>query len=160
MTRTNTPEEQLDTDNFKITEREGHHKPNSQRRYNARCGCSTSTRGGYAYRDKVAESTNTKETKWDKIRFYHQSPVVKKNSEIVRVNTYGYGLSSTTRKRINKELPPGFKLKQREFRVMLEVPTGDAIEVPEKFDIQPIDNSIREPNGDLILHYQERRATV
>jgi len=152
MTRT-PPEQQLNMENFKITERGGHHKPNSQR-YPDNCGCEESTRGGYAYRDKVAESTNTKETEWDKIRFYHQAPVVKKNSEIVRVNTYGHGLNPTTRERINKELPRDYKIRQKDYEVKLEVPNGDLIEIPQKFDIQVIDNTIRETNGDLICSLQ------
>lgn len=112
MTR-RQPEKQLNMDNFKIVKRGGHHKPNSQG-YGANCGCEKSTRGGYAYRDKVAESTNTKATEWDRIRFYHQAPVVKKNAEKIRVNTHGHGLNPTTRERINKELPHGYRLRQRD----------------------------------------------
>lgn len=141
------PKKQLDTEQFKIIERGGHHKPNSQR-YPDNCGCEESTRGGYAYRDIVAESTNTKATKWDRIRFYHQAPIVKKNNEKIRVNTYGYGLHRTTRDRINQELPRGLKIVQRDYTVKLEKEDGELIEVPEKFDV--VDGEIRRTTGEPI----------
>ena len=155
-----TPEKQLNMDNYKITERKGHHEPNSQG-YGHNCGCEESTRGGYAYRDKVAESTNTKNTKRDKIRFYHQAPVVKKNSEIIRVNTYGHGLNPTTRERINKELPYPIKLRQKDYEVKLELPTGELVDVPQKFDIQAIDRTIRKPDGEILHNYEhDKEVTV
>jgi len=147
MTRTQ-PEKQLNMDNFKITERKGHHKPNTQG-YGHNCGCEESTRGGYAYRDKVAESTNHKATKWDRIRFYHQAPVVKKNSDIIRVNTYGHGLNPTTRERINKELPRGLKIVQRDYTVKLKM-NDELVEIPEKFDIDYRSGEIRETTGNKL----------
>jgi len=127
------PEKQLNMDNYKITERKGHHKPNSQR-YPDRCGCEESTGGGYAYKDKVAESTN-KEAEWDKIRFYHQAPVVKKKNNLIKVDTHGYGTKRTTRERINTELPRGFRIVQRDREVKLKTPEG-LKDVPEKFTIE------------------------
>lgn len=145
MTR-QQPEKQLNMDNYKIVKRGGHHKPNSQG-YGANCGCEKSTRGGYAYRDKVAESTNTKATEWDRIRFYHQAPVIKKNAEKIRVNTYGHGLNPTTRERINKELPHGYRLRQRDYTVKLDTPEG-LKEVPQKFDL--VDGEIRRTTGEKV----------
>lgn len=159
MTRTRPPEKQLDMEHFKIVERDGHHEPNGQRGHHARCGCAVETSGGYAYRDKVAESTNTKKTTWDRIRFYHQSPIVKKNGNIIRVNTYGYGGKPTTRERINKELPTGFRITQTDHEVKLELPNGDEVDIPRQFDIQPADNSIRKPSGDLLFFYHEEEFT-
>lgn len=157
MTRTQ-PEKQLNMDNFKITERKGHHKPNSQT-YGHNCGCEEETRGGYAYRDKVAESTNTKATKWDKIRFYHQAPVVKKNADIIRINTYGHGPNPTTRERINKELPRGIKIVQRDYEVKLEV-NGDLVEIPGKFDIDYRTGEIRETTGNKIKTFDDRQVAT
>lgn len=153
MTR-QQPEKQLNMDNFKITERKGHHKPNTQR-YHQSCGCEPSTPSGNAYRDKVAESTNTKETKWDRIRFYHQAPVVKKNADVIEVNTYGHEHRPTTRERINMELPKGFRLKQEDHEIKLEVPNGGKIKVPRRFKIDFLENSIRKVGShDLICDLQ------
>jgi len=157
MTRT-PPEEQLNMENFKITERKGHHAPNSQG-YGSNCGCEEETSGGYAYRDKVAESTNTPQTEWDKIRFYHQAPVVKKNADTVEVNTYGHGLNPTTRERINKEMPRGFKIVQRDYTVKLQLPNptdetkGELIDVPERFRLQAQNQTIEKVNGEVIKEY-------
>lgn len=155
MTRTNAPETQLNMDNYKITETKGHHEPNGQRTHHARCGCSAETSGGYAYRDKVAKNTNDK-AEWDKIRFYHQSPVVKVNFGVEwLVNTHGHGLNPTTRERINKELPRGFNIRQRDYEVKLEVPNGDLIELPvEKFRIDYKNKTVEKPDGETICGYE------
>lgn len=159
MTR-QTPEKQLNMDNYKITERKGHHKPNSQR-YPHNCGCEPSTSGGYSYRDKVAEATNMKATEWDRIRFYHQAPVVKKNADLIQVNTYGHGLNPTTRERINKELPRGFKLKQKNYEVKLRLPNGDLIDVPRRFKIDFVEKSVKKVGSDdLICHYSTTTEVV
>jgi len=131
---TRTVESQLNMENWKITERKGHHKPNSQR-YPNHCGCHASTDGGYAYRDIVAKSTTDK-TKWNTIRFYHQSPVVKKNHDTIKVDTHGHGLNPTTRQRINKELPTGLMLRQKDFELKLEV-NGELKEVGRTFKADP-----------------------
>jgi hypothetical protein len=130
---TRTVESQLNMENWKITERKGHHKPNSQR-YPNHCGCHASTDGGYAYRDIVVKSTA--DTKWNTIRFYHQSPVVKKNRDTIKVDTHGYGLNSTTRQRINKELPTGIMLRQKDFELKVEV-NGELKDVGRKFKADP-----------------------
>jgi len=154
MVRTTPPEQQLNMDNFKITERKGHHEPNGQRRHHARCGCKPSTSSGYAYRDKVAERTGgDKEETWDRIRFYHQSPVVKKNADVVEVNTHGHGRNSTTRERINKELPHGFKIRQKDFEVKLELPNGDLMDIPEQFQIVGTNETIRNNKGETLMEY-------
>jgi len=157
MTRTSTPEQQLNMDNYKITERKGHHKPNGQRRHHAKCGCSASTSGGYAYRDKVAKS-DSETAEWDKIRFYHQSPVVKVNYGVKwLVNTHGHGRNQTTRERINKELPRGFRITQTDFEVMLVLPNGDEIEIPRKFEIDFKANQIKKPDGTVLTDYMPYR---
>lgn len=129
------PEKQLETDHYKITERKGHHNPHRQHRGGFNCPCEEETRGGYAYRDHVAKATD-KAAEWEKIRFYHQAPVVRKKSDKYKVDTHGYGTSNTTRERINKELPRGFNLIRRDYEVFLQLPTGDKVEVPEKFIIE------------------------
>lgn len=138
MTTTNRPydtplKKYENHEDYKIVERKGHHNvgTGAARWPGAACGCSPDTEGGYAYRDVVVERIdNDKNNKWDRIRFYHQSAVVKKNADTIRVNAHGYGTSSTTRERINSELPRGYRLVQRDFDVYLRVPTGDLLDVP------------------------------
>lgn len=149
MTRTKPVKSRYDMDHYHVVERGGHHKPNGQRF--RPCGCSAETDGGYAYRDMVLESFDHTEG-WNRIRFYHQSPVVKKKKGIVRVNTFGYGHSQTTRDRINKELPAGFRITQTNRTVKLELPNGDQVDIPRKFEIDLEDNSVREWSGDLVVH--------
>lgn len=149
------PEKQLNMDNYKITERKGHHQPNTQG-YGHNCGCEEETQGGYAYRDKVAESTSHKQTRWDKIRFYHQAQVVKKNGDLIEVDTHGHGLNSTTRERINKELEQGFKIVQRDYEVKLKLPNGDLLELPtEKFQIDFVNNQVLSSSGDTLVEFVE-----
>lgn len=146
------PEKQINMDEFKITEREGHHSPNSQG-YGRNCGCEEETRGGYAYRDKVAESTETG-TEWDKIRFYHQAQVVKKNADLIEVDTHGHGLNPTTRERINRELPRGFKVVQRDYEVKLDTPEG-LIELPtDKFRIDYQKNQVVSSTGNNLMEVE------
>jgi len=168
MTRTQ-PEKQLNMEKYEITKRGGHHPPNTQG-YGYNCGCEESTRGGYAYRDKVAEATTSK-AEWQKIRFYHQAPVIKINPHKVRVDTHGHGLNPTTRERINREIPRGFKIVQRDYTVKLRLPNptdenkGGLIDVPEKFEINVRTHKIKKPSGDLIKKFDRtepvgRKATV
>lgn len=160
MTRTQPVNQQLNMDDYKITERKGHHTPNGQRRHHARCGCSPSTSSGYAYRDIVVKS-DSENADWDKIRFYHQSPVVKIKYGVEWViNTHGHGRNPTTRERINKDMPQGFRITQTDYEVKLVLPNGDEIEIPEKFKIDYRDNQVVTPSGDLICDYEPPKVTV
>lgn len=161
MTRTRPVKEQLNMQHYKITEKNGHHEPNGQLTHHAKCGCSGTTRGGNAYRDVVVKS-ETDKAEWEKIRFYHQSPVVKINYGVKwRVNTHGHGLNPTTRERINKELPRGFKVVQRDYEVKLSLPNGDNIKLPvEEFDINLQDHTVTKTNGDTIVEYEPQTPTV
>lgn len=161
MTRTQPVKEQLNMENYKITDRKGHHKPNGQMRHHAKCGCSASTKGGYAYRDVVVKE-DSESAEWQKIRFYHQSPVVKVDYGVKWVvDTHGHGLNPTTRERINKELPQEFKVVQRDYEVKLSLPNGDTIELPvEKFEIDYRNNQVVKTNGEVICDYQPATPTV
>jgi len=151
------PEKQLNMEKFEITKREGHHDPNPSHPRQRGCACEETTKGGYAYRDIVAERiAEDSETEWDRIRFYHQADVVKKNSEVIEVDTHGYGTSSTTRDRINRELPKGFRLVQRDYEVKLRLPNGGLIDVPENFRIVPGTREVLNAKSkSLICHYVE-----
>lgn len=143
-----TPRSQIDTTKYEITEEKGHHDRKN-------CPCREVTDGGHAYRDVVAERiTNEERAEWDRIRFYHQAPIVKKNADIIEVDTHGFGNSSTTRERINLELPKGFRIAQRDYSVKLKLPNGDLIDVPENFRILPENREIlNAETGELIMHY-------
>lgn len=131
-------QEAQEQDNIEIIEKSGHHEPNSQG-YRNNCGCEGETRGGNAYRDLVIKFEKNNRT--IRKRFYHQSRVItvseteKGNIGTVDVNTHGYGDSSTTRERINKELPSGFRMVQRDYVPMLQLPSGDCIDVPRRFKL-------------------------
>lgn len=147
-TRRTPPRKQLPMEDYKITKESGHHN-----RHN--CPCVEVTDSGNAYRDVIAERIdNDKEHKWDKIRFYHQADIVKKNAEVVEVDTHGYGNSSTTRERINRELPKGFRVAQRDYSVKLKLPNGGLVDVPENFQIIPGSREVvNAENQQLICHY-------
>jgi len=141
MTQQNTPlQEAQESEKVEIIEKGGRHKPDSQS--NGRgCGCREETKGGNAYRDLVTEFKNDN-METVKKRYYHQSRVVTivkdQNGELrkVDVNTRGYGGSSTTRERINKDLPDGFRMVQREHVLMLQLPSGDIVDIPQRFTIR------------------------
>ena len=119
-------------DSKEIIEKSGHHQRNN-------CTCVAETDGGNAYRDIVVKyETNGGDTCRE--RYYHQSRVVSRyadNDELqkIDVHTHGYGSSSTTRERINKEMPSGFRLVQRDYVPMLSLPSGDRVSVPKRFTI-------------------------
>lgn len=151
-----TYKELEDSDAWKCVTRKGHHKPNSQR-YPDNCGCSAQTRGGYAYRDLVFERVDASVSiSFDRVRFYHQSDIVLKSADCIKVKTHGWGSSSTTRERINKELPCGFDLVQRDYMVRLSLPSGDLVDVPETFRLEfnSLDDGgveVTKTNGDKVV---------
>lgn len=143
------------SDAWECVTRKGHHKPNSQR-YPDSCGCEEQTRGGYAYRDLVYEQVDAAATtSFDRVRFYHQSDIVLKNADVIKVKTHGWGSRPTTRERINKELPRGFDLVQRDFKVVLSLPCGDVVDVPGAFRLEfnslPDGVEVTKSNGDKIV---------
>lgn len=100
------------TQEGEIINKEGYHKPNGSP-YLAPCGCKKTTPKG-AYRDVSVEMDNG-----TIVHFYHQTPVVVKQNGKYKLNNGGYK-TSTTKERINRYLPSGFKLIQRDFEWYLE----------------------------------------
>jgi len=70
--------------------------------------------------------------------------VVKKNSDTIKVDTHGYGTSPTTRQRINKELPTGIMLRQKDFELKVEV-NGELKEVGRNFKVNRTTKMLKEP---------------
>lgn len=113
------------TDRGEITERDGWHKPPRTTGYRDRrpsCGCALETDKG-AYRDvsvKMPDGTV--------VHFYHQSPVVARRGTTYRLSSCGYR-TATTKERINRHLPAGYRVYQQDFQWYLSTPgDGDDME--------------------------------
>lgn len=143
MHENNTPlTEAQENEKIEIVEKGGHHTlENTHGVFAVSCGCTPETDGGNAYRDLVTEFENNDGATVRK-RYYHQSRVVTTvtNSEgdttKLDINTHGFGDRPTTRERINKELPSGFRMTQKSHVPMLELPSGDLVDVPQRFTIR------------------------
>lgn len=96
-----------------IIKKSGYHQPGG------RGGCTTckrTTEKG-AYRDvSVSLSGST-------VHFYHQSPVVIEYSDFYQLDSCGYR-TSTTKERINRHIPFGYKVIQQDYEWYLETPDG------------------------------------
>lgn len=99
-----------------VTHRAGHHHPEQNKdNHMPCCGCDLTTRNG-AYRD-VSVSLGDRT-----IHYYHQSPVVVEGPEGVLVDSCGWKTKST-KERINRYLPSGMRLIQRDGDWFLNTPT-------------------------------------
>lgn len=116
-------------DRGEIVNRGGHHEPDSYGRLrldrddNGNCGCEPQTDGGYAYRDMTIEDGSLT------VHYYHQSPIVTEVSQfgtVWQVSSCGYN-TPTTKARINRYLPSGFKVFQTAFDWRLSTPTDDIV---------------------------------
>jgi len=113
--------------NSETLEKNGYHKPKArQPRHLAGirhggCGCWKTTEKG-AYRDVVVRTEDGK-----RVRYYHQTPVFVKKGNLIRLNTGGYR-TSTTKERINRELPPGYRLVQRDREWFIKAPNSGFLE--------------------------------
>lgn len=96
-----------------VINKEGYHKPDEYPFHMQSCGCKKTTPKG-AYRDMSVEMDNG-----TIVHFYHQTPVVVEQNGTFKVNNGGYETSST-KERINRYLPSGFKVIQRDFVWYLE----------------------------------------
>jgi len=140
MHENNTPlTEAQENEKLEIIEKGGRHTlENTHGVCAVSCGCTPETDGGNAYRDLVTEFENNDDNTVRK-RYYHQSRVVttvtspEGDTKKLDINTHGFGDRPTTRERINKELPQGFRMVQRDYIPMLQLPSGDCIDVPKRF---------------------------
>lgn len=107
-------------ENGDVTHCDGWHKParfQDRRHFGQRgCGCDLVTEKG-AYRDETVEYDGLT------VHFYHQSPVVTERDGTYRLSSCGYQ-TSTTKERINRYLPRGYRVVQRDFVWYLETPEG------------------------------------
>lgn len=92
---------------------ENYHQPSK-----SICGCNKTTDKG-AYSDVIAEMDNMK------VYFYHQSPVVVEHEDgTIRLDNCGYQTQST-KERINKHTPDGYKVSKRQGDWYIDTPTGE-----------------------------------
>ena len=120
-----------------VLERSGYHQPGSDR-FMQGCGCELTTEKG-AYRDVVVEMPDGRV-----ILFYHQSPVaVTAPDGRIRLDSHGFKAhagqsgSPTTKERMNRALPGGYKIHQRDFVWYLSQPDGDEVEFHDGMVIDP-----------------------
>lgn len=96
-------------DRGKVIEKDGYHQCRN-------CNCRLETRKG-AYRDVTIELEG------NKYHFYHQNIVVKELSDKYVLNRCGYK-TKTTKERINRYIPSGYKVIQEDFTWYLVLPNG------------------------------------
>lgn len=102
-----------------VTNRDGYHQPQNRHPRQRSCGCELTTEKG-AYRDVTVELPDGRVA-----HFYHQTPVVvEEKNGIFRLNSSGYR-TSTTKERINRYLPAGYRLIQRDFDWLVVGPDGE-----------------------------------
>jgi len=104
-----------------VLEKSGYHQPGGRGRNAPRCGCSKTTEKG-AYRDVTVELPDG-----SIVHYYHQSPVVVRDGQQYRLDNHGYK-TSTTKERINRHIPSGYSVVQRDFTWYVETPDGDRLE--------------------------------
>jgi hypothetical protein len=111
-----------------VLEKDGYHQPGSRRKN--QCGCSLTTDKG-AYRDVTVEMPDGRT-----VHFYHQSPVAVEWRGAVRVDSCGYQ-TTTTKERINRHLPAGYSVIQRDFTWYLTKPDGSREEFRDGMTVEP-----------------------
>ena len=116
-----------------VTNQESYHKPQRPRStWDSRpsCECVKTTPKG-AYRDVTIEVFDMT------IHFYHQSPVVvERDDGQVRLSSCGYR-TSTTKERINRYIPRGYRVYQEDFEWFLSQPSGPDIPFVDGMVIEP-----------------------
>jgi hypothetical protein len=90
-----------------VGEKSGYHQPRQ-----SGCGCTRTTEKG-AYRDETYEVDGLT------VHFYHQSPVVVTDGERYRLDSCGHE-TATTKERINRYLPAGYRVVQDDWEWYLE----------------------------------------
>lgn len=127
------PKFQDGIENGSIVNKSGYHQPNGgrggMRRSAPRCGCENTTEKG-AYRDVSVDMPDGRT-----VHYYHQSPVVVADGPLYRLDSHGYKAerrhkepgSSTTKQRINRHTPSGFKVVRDDFKWFVKTPDGERV---------------------------------
>lgn len=107
----------------KVVKKDGWHNPDGRRPlgYSTRgCNCRKTTDKG-AYRDVKVELA------YRTVYYYHQNPVVSRNGNRIRLSSCGWH-TVTTKERINRCLPSGYRLFQKDFDWFLRKPNGETVD--------------------------------
>lgn len=104
--------------NGEIKNKEGYHKPDTQRRADFKCGCTKTTDKG-TYRDITIKYRDMT------IHYYHQHPIVVKTEEAdLSISSCNHH-TRTTKQRINRYLPKGYKVYQKDYTWYMKTPNKD-----------------------------------
>lgn len=118
-------------ENGEIVNKEGYHQPNKGGRLSPNCGCRLTTEKG-AYRDVTVRLPDGRLK-----HFYHQSDIVTENEDgNLVLDSHGYR-TSTTKQRINRYIPNGFRLYQEDFDWYVELPNGSVVEFKDGMIVDP-----------------------
>jgi len=104
-----------------IVEQSGYHQCRN-------CSCRLTTEKG-AYRDVSVELNG------QTVNYYHQNPIVVTDGERVLVHSCGW-LTPTTKERINRYLPAGYRVFQRDFEWFVSTPDGETVEFEDGMVIE------------------------
>lgn len=113
-----------------IVNQSGYHQPQNQGHYHPHCGCVGTTEKG-AYRDVTIELSDG-----TLVHYYHQNPVVVERNGVYRVSSCGWN-TKTTKERINRYLPRGYFVRQRDFEWFLETPSDNELEFSDGMTLVP-----------------------
>lgn len=123
---TNTPTYGEAVENGEIVTKDGWHRPTGTAGIRDRrpaCGCEPADGNKGAYRDVTVEMPDGR-----LVHFYHQSPIaVTFPDDSVRVSSCGWK-TSTTKERLNRYVPRGYHIVQRDFDWYVKTPDGDRID--------------------------------
>lgn len=110
----------------------GYHNPDtvSNPRWD-KCGCEKTTRNG-AYRDVTVEMDDGMV-----LHFYHQSPIVVEKGDTVRLSSCGWE-TSTTKERINRYVPSGYRVYQEDHDWYISRRDGDTMDFYDGVEITEV----------------------
>lgn len=100
-----------------VINRGSYHQP-QRSGYWPHCGCKNTTSKG-AYRDVSVKMPDGRT-----IHYYHQSPVVVEKDGKYRLDSCGWD-TSTTKERINRYIPRGYRVFQRDFEWFVKTPEDE-----------------------------------
>jgi len=114
-----------------VDKQESYHQPHSGRRRSPNCGCSLDTDEG-AYRDVTITLPDGRTA-----HYYHHSAVVVESADgdRYRLDSHGYR-TSTTKQRINRHTPAGYRVVQRSYEWYVETPDGGRMEFTDGMVIE------------------------
>jgi len=107
-----------------IVEKSGYHQPDMYKRNDAL----TTDKG--AYRNAIIEMPDNRT-----VYIYHKTPIVTEKEGTYILNNGGWE-TSTTKERINRHIPSGYYVRQKDFTWYLETPNNEQIEFKNGMTIE------------------------